>query len=101
MVIKETELKRRIRAWLKAEGAWYYMPVPGGYGKHGVPDFLCMIEGVSFSIETKTTGRKPTMLQELEMKEMDAAGWMVFVVDSEETMARMMSEVMSEVTRDE
>ena len=96
--MKEPELKRRVKAWLKGRGAWFYMPVPGGYGKHGVPDFLCMVDELAFAIETKTTGRKPTLLQEREMKDMRGAGWLVYVVDSEEAMTKMVNEIEEELS---
>lgn len=82
--MKEATLKSHVRVWLKSIGAWYYQPVSAGFGKHGVPDFLCMFRGIAFAIETKTTGKKPTRLQEEEMESMRSAGWITFVIDSKE-----------------
>ena len=33
--------------------AWYYMPVPMGYGKRGVPDFIICYRGFFLAPETK------------------------------------------------
>lgn len=82
--ITEPELKRKVREWLDSIGAWYYMIVPGGYSRRGVPDFICLKSGVFFAIETKTTGKKPTLLQEKEIEAMNREGCIAVVIDTEE-----------------
>lgn len=96
--MKEPELKKLIKQWLVEIGAWYYMVVPNGYSRRGVPDFLCMHKGVAFAIETKTTGKKPTGLQEEEIIAMATAGYLVYVVDSMAGIDAMKKEIAVVVT---
>ena len=43
----------------------YFMPVSGGMGVHGIPDFICTVDGRMVTIETKAKERDaPTTLQE-------------------------------------
>jgi hypothetical protein len=95
---KEPDLKRRIKAWLEEIDAWYYMVVPGGYGRRGIPDFICTVRGVFFAIETKTTGKKPTALQRVEIDAMRRQGWTVWVVDSTDTLAEVQTYINNEIT---
>lgn len=72
------------RAGLFPEDAqgWYFMPVSGGMGVHGVPDVLGHFRGRFFAVETKAPGRKPTALQELQIKTLRETGALVFVVST-------------------
>ena len=83
-MIKEKDLKAKIKKHLDSIGAYYYMVVPVGYGKQTV-DFLCCINGFFISIETKTTGGKPTPRQALCIEEIRDAGGIAFCCDSYET----------------
>jgi len=53
----EAQVKKDITAYLKSlgEDCWYYMPVPNGYGRRGVPDFLGCYKGKFFAIEAKNS----------------------------------------------
>ena len=42
---------------------WYYMPVPMGYGRKGIPDFIGCYRGNFFSVETKAHNRNCTPWQ--------------------------------------
>jgi len=66
---------------------WYFMPVQGGYGKAGVPDFIVCANGNFFSVECKADGEKPTQLQSLQMSLIMAAnGVAIVTVGLSETM---------------
>ena len=81
MKTEEAALKDEVKAYLKKLGAYFYMPVPAGYGKQTV-DFLCCIRGRFVAIETKAKGKVPTPRQELCMREVIAAGGAAFWCDS-------------------
>ncbi len=51
----EGEVKEELKAYLDSLGTdcWYYMPVPMGYGKRGVPDFIICYKGFFLAPETK------------------------------------------------
>ena len=70
----EGYLKNQVKAYLKSIGAWFFMPVPTGFGVRGVPDFIGCLQGKFFAIETKTTGRQPTVFQEMCIAAIKKAG---------------------------
>lgn len=72
----EGKVKQELRDYLDSLGkdCWYYMPVPMGYGKRGVPDFIICYKGFFFAPETKRAGGKSEPWQEREQKNISAAG---------------------------
>lgn len=77
----ETKVKKKVRATLKAMGAFAVPYVATGFTSSGVPDILCCYAGRFFGIECKTAGKKPTRLQESTMQEICTAGGMCYVID--------------------
>lgn len=77
----EKLVKRGVREVLKKLGAYYVMPVTGGYGASGAPDFLVCLNGRFIGIECKAKGNKPTALQEMNLAAIRAAGGWAYVVD--------------------
>lgn len=61
----------KIKAWIKQELAaanvYYAMPMGTGYGKSGVPDFLCCVNGHFLAIEAKAGKGTTTALQDREI----------------------------------
>lgn len=84
----ERGVKAAVRTILATGGdnVWYFMPVPGGFGKAGIPDFVGIAWGHPFVIETKFGGNKPTAQQQREMDAFRAAGGeAVFVINEDNT----------------
>ena len=79
----EVKVKHRVRSLLKEFGAYYVMPVTGGYGKQGAPDFLVCFRGHFIGIECKAGNNKPTALQVKNLTEIDAAGGRALVINEE------------------
>jgi hypothetical protein len=79
----ERGVKARVKTILNSYGprVWYYMPVPGGYGRSGVPDFVGCANKRFFSIETKFGGNQPTLHQSQELAAIKVAGGLAFVID--------------------
>jgi hypothetical protein len=77
----EAKVKKKVRETLKALGAYYAMPVTGGYGVSGAPDFLICWRGQFFGIECKANGNKPTPLQERALQAIKDAGGASIVID--------------------
>lgn len=70
----EGQVKEALKKFLKEIGAYYFMPVPSGFGKHTV-DFLVCYKGRFFGIETKAPGiNKATRAQEVAMDDIYRAG---------------------------
>lgn len=53
---------------------WYYKAPGGIYGRAGVPDLLCSINGYFVAIEVKTKKGQITRLQQIELDKLEAAG---------------------------
>lgn len=60
----------------------------------GIPDRIVLMPGgrISF-VEIKTTGKKPTLLQEKAITELRAMGFKAEVIDSQETLNKFLKEV--------
>jgi hypothetical protein len=79
----EVKVKQKVKAVLKNLGAYYVMPVTGGYGRSGAPDFLVCYKGRFIGIECKAGKNKPTALQEKNLREIEDAGGSSLVIDEE------------------
>ena len=76
----ESDVKKRVKQILKELGAWWYMPVPTGYGVQGIPDFIVCYKGLFIAIETKYGKNKPTKWQEIRLREIEEHGGVALVV---------------------
>lgn len=77
----ESRVKKKVVEILKSEGAYYFYPVTGGFGRSGVPDIVGCVNGRFFGIECKAGTNKPTALQEAEMARIRLAGGKTLVVN--------------------
>lgn len=66
----EGKVKKEVKAFLDSlgEDCWYYMPIPMGYGKRGVPDFIICYKGFFLAPETKRDGGKGKAWQDREQE---------------------------------
>jgi len=76
----EGKVKRSVRQVLDRLGAYYVMPVTGGYGTQGAPDFLVCFKGRFIGIETKAGKGQLTELQKLNLSRLMDAGGVPIVV---------------------
>lgn len=76
----EKKVKKKVRALLDELGAYYVMPVTGGYGSQGAPDFLVCLRGKFIGIETKAGKGKTTALQDLNLQKIRDAGGVALVI---------------------
>ena len=79
----EAKVKKRVVNVLKENGAYYFFPATGGYGRSGVPDIVGCYRGVFFGIECKAGSNKPTALQEAEMRKIREANGITLVINEE------------------
>lgn len=79
----EKKVKDAVKRWLNARGAWWYMVVPNGYSRAGVPDFIACLNGRMLAIETKAPGkrRNTTPNQKRELAAVQRAGGISLVID--------------------
>lgn len=79
----EAKVKKKVKEILKDLGAYYTMPVTGGYGNSGVPDFVGCLRGKFFGVECKAGGNKPTALQLKHLDDIRAAGGIALVINED------------------
>lgn len=78
----EGKVKKEVIAYLNERGAYYFMPVTGGYGRSGVPDIVACLNGKFVGIECKAGDNQPTALQVKNLKAIRSAGGLSFCVNS-------------------
>jgi len=77
----EAKVKAKIKLILKEYGIYYAMPIGTGYGTSGVPDFLCCVAGRFVAVEAKAGKGTTTALQVKNLREIEAAGGITFVIN--------------------
>jgi len=76
----EKRVKVAVRKLLDSLNCYYVMPVTGGYGTQGAPDFLVCHRGRFIGIETKAGKGRTTTLQELNLSRIRDAGGVALVI---------------------
>lgn len=63
---------------------WFYMPVSNGMGVHGIPDFVCCLDGRMFVIEAKAPGKLGDLSenQKDRLQEIKTARGLTLVADN-------------------
>lgn len=77
----EADVKKEVKKVLNKLGAWWFMPVPTGYGVKGVPDFIVCLDGKFAGIETKYGKNKLSKWQQLQIEKIKAANGEALVVN--------------------
>jgi len=80
----EGKVKDAIKKILNKNDIWYFMPAANGFGKVGVPDFICCWGGKFLAIEAKAKGKREytTANQNIRIEEIrHADGWAIVVDD--------------------
>jgi pantoate kinase len=77
----ESKVKAKVKKVLNEVGAYYTMPVTGGYGNSGVPDFIVCYKGRFIGVECKANGGKATALQLKHHDDIRKAGGIALVID--------------------
>jgi Holliday junction resolvase len=91
----EGKVKDEVKRILKALNIYYFMPATGGYGRSGVPDFVCCVKGRFVAIECKAGLNQPTVLQLREIDSIKNAGGMAVVIN--EGSVRGLADLLREV----
>lgn len=81
----EGKIKAKVKSMLQKHGIWYFLPANNGFGRSGVPDFVCCVSGRFVGIECKAdAARSPTALQMVCAGQItDAGGRWLLVYDDE------------------
>lgn len=79
----EGRVKAKVKKVLDSYGdrIWYFLPVSGGFGKHGIPDFIVCAYGHFIGIECKADAtKKPTKLQQFTLSAIAQADGTTLVI---------------------
>ena len=79
----EKRVKDKVVKLLKEAGVYYFYASTHGFGRSGVPDLVCCLNGHFIGIECKAGKNKPTPLQEKEMAAIRTAGGTTLVVNED------------------
>jgi hypothetical protein len=79
----EGKVKEAVKKVMRKHGVWYFMPMQNGFGVVGIPDFICCIDGLFFTVETKAPGKRDntTPNQQRVMREILEHGGYAIVAD--------------------
>lgn len=80
----EGRVKDHVKRYLKAKGAYWFMPVQNGMGAPSL-DFLVCYKGRWLAIETKTGTKDMTPRQRVTARLMEAAGGETVLVNESDT----------------
>lgn len=88
----EGKVKASVKAYLKEIGAWHFLPVSNGMGRHGIPDVICCLQGRFVAVECKAPGKRgnTSALQDRELAGITAAGGVAVVVDNVEQLKEIL-----------
>jgi hypothetical protein len=90
MTIRESQVEKRLRTLVEAEGGLCKKWVCPGWD--GAPDRIVILHGVTYFTEMKAPGRYPTALQRLRLDELRAAGALAGWLGSYEDVERFMTD---------
>ena len=79
----ESKVKAAVVKLLKLYGIYHFFPATHGYGRSGVPDIICCVNGKFLAIECKAGTNKPTALQVREIENIRRCGGVAIVANEE------------------
>jgi Holliday junction resolvase len=79
----EGKVKDKVVSMLKEEEVYYFFPATHGFGRSGVPDIVCCVNGYFLGIECKAGTNKPTALQVREIEAIRRSNGVAIVVNEE------------------
>lgn len=90
--MNEKLIERKLREGVKALGG-LALKFSSPYHR-GIPDRITLMPGGrTFFVELKTTGKKPTLLQQKAIKELAELGFDARVIDSKESLNNFLEEL--------
>lgn len=90
----EGKVKKSIKKLLDKYNIWYFMPAANGFGKVGIPDFICCANGRFLGIEAKAPGKKgdTTPNQDARIAEILAHGGEAIIIDDPDELEEYLNE---------
>ena len=79
----EAKVKASVVKLLKKYEVYYFFPATHGFGRSGVPDIVCCVNGHFLAIEVKAGTNKPTALQVREIEAIRRCNGVAVVANDE------------------
>lgn len=77
----EGDVKKIVKQVLNSTpNCWWFMPPANGYGRAGIPDFVGVVNGLGFAVETKFGKGTTTAHQNKELEAIAQAGGEAWIV---------------------
>lgn len=93
----EGKVKAKVVKILKDYGVYYFFAAANGYGRAGIPDIICCVNGKFIAIECKAGSNTTTALQDREIDAIRAAKGVAAVIN--ETNIDLVEQILKEHTR--
>lgn len=93
----EGKVKAKVVRILKDYGVYYFFAAANGYGRAGIPDIICCVNGKFIAIECKAGSNTTTALQDREIDAIRAAKGVAAVIN--ETNIDLVEQILKEHTR--
>lgn len=92
----EAKVKKKVVEILHKYNAYYFFPATHGYGRSGVPDIVCCVNGKFVAFEVKAGNNQPTALQEREIRNIQETKGIAAVI--RETNLDLVETILKELT---
>lgn len=79
----EAKVKAKVKKLLDELGVYYFFAFTGGFGRAGIPDIICCIDGKFVAIECKAGKNTTTALQDREIDAIRANKGLAFVINEQ------------------
>lgn len=79
----EGRVKNMVRKILDGADVYYFSPAANGYGRVGIPDFICCYRGLFIAIECKAGKGKTTALQDREISNIKDRGGIALAINED------------------
>ena len=93
----ESKVKAAVTKILRKYNVYYFFAAMNGYGRSGVPDIICCVNGKFLAIECKAGKNETTELQEKEMHKIQSAKGSAIV--ARETNLELIETIVKELSR--
>ena len=90
---EESDLKKQMKAMLKARGAYVVPVANGAYAKMGDPDMVACYRGMFIAIEGKTYAGRQSDWQRLRMDQVHDAGGIYVVAKTVDALKQLLDEL--------
>lgn len=77
----EGKVKAAVRKILDAADVYYFSPAANGFGRAGIPDIICCMNGLFVALELKAGKGKTTALQDREIAAINTHGGKAYVIN--------------------